>query len=318
MRVPDEVRKCVVFLGKEVGFERKYGGTAFVVSMQGEIDPSTTFLYLVTAQHCADEIEGNDYWVRVNTRLGPAVEIEGVGTHWFRHPTDAASVDVAVCPFFYNPTLDAMTIGAEDSVRSGWDAIGTGDEVFITGLFSLAKGSRRNMPIVRMGNIAMIPEDRIPVKRFGDIDAYLIEARSIGGVSGSPVFVRETVGFAKTTSGDGRTVPIHGTGGFHLLGLMHGHWDIDPSEINNPSIAGVEKGVNLGIAIVVPAYKIIEVLNHPELVAMRERLQLEKQKEKGVTVIDSGFHEKDKEQFTKQDFENALKQVSRKIPASKR
>ena len=51
--------------------------------------------------------------------------------------------------------------------------IGTGDEVFIVGLFAPATGSKRNQPIVRMGNIEMMPDEPIP-SSMGNIDAYLI------------------------------------------------------------------------------------------------------------------------------------------------
>jgi hypothetical protein len=54
---------------------------------------------------------------------------------------------------------------------------------------------------------------------------------------------------------------------------MHGHWDL-------PIGVGTEEAeaVNMGIAIVVPAQKILEVLYHPELVAMREERDNEMEK----------------------------------------
>jgi len=70
--------------------------------------------------------------------------------------------------------------------------LGVGDEVFATGLFTEVTETTRNIPIVRTGTVAMIPGEKIP---FGKnlIEAYLVELRSIGGLSGSPVFVRETL-----------------------------------------------------------------------------------------------------------------------------
>jgi hypothetical protein len=305
MRVPDDVRKCVVFLGREVGFEKEYGGTAFFVSVSSR-DTPTHFMYLVTAKHCADTLEGIDFWVRVNNRTGGVFEVKGDGVHWYRHPTDPDHVDVAVAPFLYRDDLDSARIGVESFyTKQNAPSVGTGDEVFITGLFSLARGSNRNMPIIRMGNIAMMPEDKIPVKKFGKIDAYLIEARSTGGVSGSPVFVRETL-----IQEPGRT--LQGVSNkFWLLGLMHGHWNVDPAEINNPVIRGVEVGVNLGIAIVVPAYKIMEVLCHPELIAMRRSIEKQWKENQQASTLDSGFSQNEKP-FTKEDFEDALKKASRK------
>jgi hypothetical protein len=60
------------------------------------------------------------------------------------------------------------------------------------------------------------------------------------------------------------------SGPFKLLGLMHGHWEIRESDINNPLIQHDRKhGVNLGIAIVTPASKILDILNEPALQTIR-------------------------------------------------
>ena len=146
---------------------------------------------------------------------------------------------------------------SDEVIRS--KSIGTGDEVFITGLFAHLVGSSRNLPIVRMGNIAMMPGEPVMSKELGNIEAYLIEARSIGGLSGSPAFVRETI-------------PM-GIGAFYFLGLMHGHWDIPPEAKNDQIIIGSDKTgqVNIGIAIVIPAKKVLEVLNHPDLIEARKK-----------------------------------------------
>src|SRR5207249_4040069 len=79
--------------------------------------------------------------------------------------------------------------------------IGIGDAVLISGLFAYLGGEKRNLPIVRMGNIAMMPgTERIPVERhkvrgrtIEDVEGYLIEVRSRSGMSGSPCFVRATI-----------------------------------------------------------------------------------------------------------------------------
>jgi hypothetical protein len=97
-----------------------------------------------------------------------------------------------------------------------------------------------------------------------EIEAHLIEARSIGGLSGSPVFVN--LGFFRPTS--------DGIGKVYWLGLMHGHWDIDPSpdefEEDDSSVPLKER-VNMGIAIVIPSYKILEILEQPVFADMRKR-----------------------------------------------
>lgn len=52
----------------------------------------------------------------------------------------------------------------------------------------LVCSSRGKIPIVRVGNRASYPEQHVHTLDFGEMDAYLIEARSIGGLSGSPAF----------------------------------------------------------------------------------------------------------------------------------
>ena len=54
-------------------------------------------------------------------------------------------------------------------------SIGIGDEVFVTGLFRGHTGRQRNVPIVRVGNIAAMPEEKVRTSR-GDCLAYLIQS----------------------------------------------------------------------------------------------------------------------------------------------
>ena len=267
MRVPDEVRQCVVFIGLPARIRKgqvgiRFRGTAFFVGVPSESIPWLDYVYLVTAKHVAKRLEGKGFLVRINTKDGRSAVLTGEGTRWWYHPADE-SVDVALITFAPPPEFDYKRIQtsmflSEEMIRN--KSIGAGDEVFITGLFAQLSGAARNLPVVRMGNIAMMPDEPVTTG-IGDIEAYLIEARSIGGLSGSPAFVRET-----TPSG---------VGSFYLLGLMHGHWDIPVK--NRANIGGIYSGgaINTGIAIVVPSKKILEVLNQPELFLAR-RMEDEK------------------------------------------
>ena len=107
------------------------------------------------------------------------------------------------------------------------------------------------------------------------MEAYLVEARSINGLSGSPVFVSPEAGYVH----DLKTKDPHALGRwggearrFWLLGLMHGHWDVDASDIDmiRPDRADAEL-INAGIGIVVPAQKILEIIEQPRLEEMRQK-----------------------------------------------
>jgi hypothetical protein len=117
----------------------------------------------------------------------------------------------------------------------------------------------------------MLPDEQIQVDG-GFADVYLVEARSVGGMSGSPVFVRPTMALDEATVfGEGNQTLMGVSSELRLLGLMHGHWDIQESDLNKPHYSGNPNGVNLGIGVVVPASKILETLEHPHLIELIEK-----------------------------------------------
>jgi hypothetical protein len=319
VRVPDVILKCVGFVG-EVASRDSSGtvhgdlcATGFFVSLPFVGNPTQSFAYFVTAKHVATELAGRDIYFLVNKKGGGVTIAPHHGDRWFLHPTDATA-DVAVIPVYNNPdsNITAVHVGnlGVPSLLQQLE-IGIGDEVFATGLFTPAPGSKRNEPIVRHGNIAMMPLEQIQTE-LGFADVYLIEARSIGGLSGCPVFVRPTINMSITDQRPG-IKNFFGLGhGATLLGLMHGHWDIKETEMNKVFISHVgAHGVNLGIGIVVPAYKILEVINRPELKLMRQEVT-ERLTRRNVPGMDSAKPKKQEPQFTEEDFEAALKKVSRK------
>ncbi len=304
MRVPDSLIKCVGFVSP-LGDTMTYGGTAFIVAIR--MDATHGYTHLVTAKHVADALEPGETVIAMNARDGSPLFLRKGDQPWFFHPTEETSVDVAVIPFGSArfAEYDISSIPDESFVsdeRIAEYGIGIGDEIVISGLFTKFFGSTHLIPIVRTGNIAMMPRDKVPVKGFGEIEAYLAEGRSIGGLSGSPVFVRNTVNMPAQTA-KGKPAQISGLGPLHFLGLMHGHWDLPPTF----SAAEQAEAVNMGISIIVPAKKILEVLYHPELVAMR-REHLEKDKQSNLPAADSALAKP----LTKEEFEATLKKVSRK------
>lgn len=279
MRIPDDVLKCVAFIGHTVDGSQRYEGTGFFVTLPLETMVDQGVTYLVTAKHVAEKVAGN-FWVRINRADGGVAYIEST-RDWLTHPSDKTA-DIAVLPWDYSPDMDVRLI-TPDVMLSSRQAveeagIGIGDEVFLAGVFANAYGKARNTPIVRKGNLAMLPQDKISTANMGEVDAFLIEAHSFGGISGSPVFVRETVQLGaervlKKPDETRKWTALQGAGAFYLLGLAHGHWEIEEKDINAISMrppSREELGINLGIALVVPASKILETLNHPRLIEDRE------------------------------------------------
>jgi hypothetical protein len=329
MRIPDEIRDCVVFLGKRVmrvgGVQEDiWGGTGFFVVVPSEMLPNQrVYTYLVTAKHVVDALEKEygDTVLRVNTKDGGSgTAIISSNDHWYFHP-EPDRVDVAVTPVdLSGQQIDQRYIPAEmfltdEAIKS--NSLGVGDEVFMTGLFSHVTGKERSIPIVRMGNVAMMPNDPVPVSYgAGEMEAYLIEARSIGGLSGSPVFVRDTF----NTYANAASVP------HYLMGLMHGHWKVPAGDINIAPIgdlAGTNEPINMGIAIVVPAKKIMEVLTMPTLRARRAKMD-EALRSENLPTMDSAIPEEHSPKTPAKpvslypmDEEEALKRLLRVPPPDK-
>jgi len=267
MRIPEDFRRCVAFIGIAAVEEGrkivKFGGTGFLVSIPAESDPKIDVTYLVTARHVADAVSPKFFVVRLNRKDGSSGNYVGVpGLQWWLHPSDPTA-DVAVIPmslsasewdFRVIPTTAFVT---DAMIRDR--KVGLGDNVIVTGLFAYLAGTSRNIPIIRTGALAMIPEERITTQcgdgTIVEMDGYLVESRSIGGLSGSPVFVRGP-------SGD-----------IYFLGLVHGHWNLPEHE------AGMALGplraefrtMNMGINIVVPAIKVLEAICAPEITDDRNR-----------------------------------------------
>lgn len=266
MRIADEIIKSVGFVSRDTD-PPCYAGTAFVV--QVPYDETSGYLHLVTAKHVADAV-GTNFIIGFNGKDGKPLFVKNGGVTWYFHPTESDSVDAAVMPFAsariseYDISPVPVEIFADEARISEFD-IGLGDEIFSVGLFTRYFGRATHIPIVRTGNIAMMPREPVPLGPFGLAEVYLAEGRSIGGLSGSPVFCWNTVKMP-CVDHHGQVKYVAGVGQIHLLGLVHGHWDlpVDFTELER------SEAVNMGVSIVIPAKKILEILNGPTLARARK------------------------------------------------
>lgn len=247
-------------------------GTGFYVSV-----PKTNgeALYLVTARHVIHDTSGNPrsnvlLWVRSNVRDGsntvqvrmPLTGASAVPT--YLHPDSA--VDLAVL-LFAVPTSDSLSIPLPMVLSSNAvtdRTIQEGDEVFFTGLFTPHYGAAQNIPIFRFGRVAML--SREPVQWFDKkTDLYLIDTFCFGGNSGSPVFLSYTL----DRTGGTRLLVGPNTDQKFLAGVLIGNFgDFDKVRWVETAVDGYARN-NTGISAVVPAYRLRELLNHPDLKRMR-------------------------------------------------
>jgi hypothetical protein len=289
VRLRDEIKKLALFVGEQGVSEPVWRGTGFLVEIPYEGIPNKSFGYFVTASHVAEHVEGREFLIGVNKTAGGVATVQFPQKHrWYRHPDKCT--DVAVFPCSPDPNVFDFAVVHIDQFLTPEvvheRALGIGDEVVIVGLFTQHSGVGKLVPLVRFGNLAIFPDEiianvKVGEGKFGDISAYLIEARSIGGISGSPVMVKETILIRLRDEGDKLTIGpntlgpgrvMQGEGQGYFLGLAQGHWEINPKDKNRYVWAkpGQDESVNLGIALVVPAYIIREVLFQKVLVEMRK------------------------------------------------
>lgn len=284
MRVPSKLLNSVAFITQVLGSDTSrdslsFEGTGFFASIPSKSRHGNAYRVLVTAKHVAEALTNGTGEILVNRKGGGVMPLNVSLDRWCLHPSDR-TVDMAVLPCNIQPEMDVLSISTDHfwvpgTVAEEEEKIGVGDEVFFPGLFTFAPGRQRNIPILRHGNLAMLPDEAIQVDS-GFAEVYLIEARSIGGISGSPVFVRPTMALDEATLFEKGSQTLMGISSeLKLLGLMRGHWDVSESDMNKPNYSATQKsGVNLGIGVVVPASKILETLNHPtilDMIARQER-----------------------------------------------
>jgi hypothetical protein len=240
-------------------------------------------IVLIISLQPSTSSRGHDMWLRVN-QVGGKIHEEPINPTYFHFHPDAGHdpTDVAVCPVTLKAVdsdtgetaeMDATCIplngphSLAPTEEFEKESMGRGGTISIVGLFRSHFGENKNIPIVRIGNISMLPDE--PVRTpMGFLKAYLVEARSIAGLSGSPVFAHmdPTLAAFKGLRSKKLANPVA------LMGLMHGHFDVP--NLNEDVVTDEDaptSGVHTGIGVVLPVHKIIETINHPDLVALRKK-----------------------------------------------
>jgi hypothetical protein len=268
MRLPNEFRNSVVFLGTAERYgEVRYRGTAFLVGVPVPGLKNLYHTYLATAGHSIKRAQNtaSRLFVRWNTNDGESVVVETT-TDWFFHDDEAvdlALLDVEV-PNTREIGLVPVEAFATDELLKEHD-FGLGDEVVATGLFYFRQGKRRNLPVLRTGIVASMPDEPFTDEVSGlPYDAYLIEMRSFGGLSGTPVFTVIHRGMLMNRPGRVFSSLVHQLA---LIGVVRGHWNVKKEQ--NDFFADDVEQANVGLTIVTPAQKLTELLMRDELVKKR-------------------------------------------------
>lgn len=303
-RIIDWAVDCSIYLyPSEADANRgeRVGGSGFLFGMP-MADERGTFVYAVSNWHV---VKTNPV-IRLNTKDGKFDALPLTVDQWYRHPDGETDLAVAPIDFALQSNYRLLVINHTHLLSRDWISkfsVGIGDDLFVVGRFVDHDGIQRNQPTVRFGAIAQMPGDPIETK-MGRQDAFLAELRSISGYSGSPVFALIPLHRDPTKSPKERaqleTAPA-GIGAKErilLIGVDCGHMhcledqdvfeevsDAHGNKVLRPTNLWVS--VNTGMAIVIGAWKLDELLQIEELKTMREEENQRGKKASSHTKLDS-------------------------------
>lgn len=289
MRLNPNFLKSIVFIGHGLDDGFIPCGTGFIFGYKEGA-------YLVTADHIAYDLNSDPFVVRVNKLEGGSETINfdpmDWNVTWFHHPTEQA--DVAILPFHYRLDNQLFSVAqiplslmATDEVINRW-AISAGEMCQVAGLFRLMSGSSANTVVIHTGNIAAMPApELVPFRNWRsqqedaviELDAYLVEISNLRGLSGAPVFVRPSVRLSHHVAQNAGVLAY--SSDVFFFGIWSGSWE-KLDDADRASRNGLAR-LPIGMGIVTPAKKILEILESPPVVAEREATSAEVE-----TILASG------------------------------
>ncbi len=338
MLLIERALKCVVFIGAVSDPDGPSPvfvpyGTGFLFSVFHE---EIRFDYIVTCHHIIELFKGDTVWIRLNLKEGGSKPIPVFKDSWISDPKQDISVlSQPIGGLFFDVTrIVEKDVVSKEILKDDRLNILPGELTFLIGLFTIHHGYDQNVPIVRLGNIAAIPKEKIWTET-GYIKAYLVETRSIGGLSGSPVFLN--IISWRTNWNLPRDDDQIDT---FFLGMMRGRFitqdkndvvrseirddkeakeiiDKLPPELKKAFLALMEKqilldDVNTGIGIVIPAEVIFDFINQPAFVTQRE--ETVKELKKKTHYRNSAATPKSDNPRHKEDFNSLLTAAVKKKP----
>lgn len=308
-RIQDEYLDCSIYLYASVTDAERgnnIGGSGFLCSVPALHVKDGMFIYAVTNRHIIDDGYST---VRINTQDGKTDIFEFEERNWIRHPQGD---DLAIHPM---PALNSdiykyKSVGSDlflDNKTVERYNIGIGDDVFVVGRFINHEGKQQNNPSLRFGHIAQMNNNPILIKRgfsYFEQECFLVEARSIGGYSGSPVFLELSSFYSRPE----RTEPSPNRR--WLLG-------VDCAYLNNRLPVRDKNGdpiqqeyhveSNTGMMPVIPAWKLTEMIDSNLLIESRKKQEefymknnplpvvtlTSSKEEKAINTSDNSSHKED-------------------------
>ena len=242
-------------------------GTGFVVQWPLPSDSKKFIPLIVTAKHVIGDKQ--KVYARFSTKTGTSTvsfeydlnKMKNENDYW-EHSDDGVDIAIFRTLNFDQVKYEALPqniIASKEIFKN--ENIQQTDNVKFPGLLINFLGSNQNYPILKDGSIALIPNEKVPMKyNVGrreittNQELIFLNAISIPGLSGSPVFLWPGMRLK------GNIFQI-GSGNAYLIGVMHGFYPTIPRDTIKveTSEAKFLFQENSGVAIVFPSYRILEI-----------------------------------------------------------
>jgi hypothetical protein len=274
-RIPTIITNSIIYLYSDqdaADTGEDFGGSGFLFGIETTPKPAS-HLYAITAAHV---IHDGFTVVRINLRHDSRKQehtesLPFTKEDWIIDPIN----DLAVCPLppdfnslkFSFSVIDKRFLMSRDDFVS--NDIGPGDEVVYVGRFKQHAGRFMNMPSFRFGHISMNPSEEEPiVYELGGKEkrqpAFLVEARSRSGYSGSPVFTLNQHAINNRRA----VFPMFD---MRLLGIDFYHLTEDIKFSNLGYSVEYKAEVHAGMMGVVPAWYLLDLLAKSPRIAEQQK-----------------------------------------------
>lgn len=182
---------------------------------------------------------------------------------YWEHPDVGVDIALIRTPHFQGTKYEALPIDFIASKKTISDEdIKPTDRILFPGLLQNFFGKHTNYPVVKDGSIALIPTEKVPLRVVHgnnvistEQEVILINAISVPGFSGSPVFLAPVIRTKNNNIMLGSAKPL-------LLGIMSGFFPSEPRDTikYEPTDTKFLFQENSGIAIVFPSWRILEIM----------------------------------------------------------
>jgi hypothetical protein len=250
-------------------------GSGFIVQRGSDVVIGEPHLYAVSNYHVTAE---RDSAIQLNTNDGKSRLLPFAPDDWKFEKAghDVSAIDITE----HVEETDEISAVSEslffDERRIEASELGIGEDAFMLGMFVNNPGVGRNVPSARFGNVSMLADAGMPVEQGTGLrhPSHIVDMRSRTGFSGSPVFA-----FRTQSSHLDRVQRGHEGMHFSLnrhvdafVGVLGIHCGQFPEAIQAERNNGPNETwrVPSSMTVVVPAWKIIELLDTEEFQELRK------------------------------------------------